>query len=86
MSKAVAAAVLARDGHRCQAHAYGFDLVTVCAGRVHLHHRRLRSQGGTDSVSNLVCICELHHTRAHSQIRAEAEVAGIIVRSSVLDT
>jgi hypothetical protein len=85
MSKEVAAAVLARDGHRCQAHAYGFDLITVCAGRVHLHHRRLRSQGGLDAVSNLVCVCELHHTRAHSQIRAEAEVAGIIVRSSVLD-
>jgi hypothetical protein len=86
MSKAVAAAVLARDGHQCQAHAYGFDLITNCSGRVHLHHRRLRSQGGLDAVSNLVCVCELHHTRAHSQIRAEAEVAGIIVRSSVLDT
>jgi hypothetical protein len=86
MSKATVTAVLARDGHRCQAHAYGFDLVTGCAGRVHLHHRRLRSQGGTDALSNLVCVCELHHTRAHSQIRAEAETAGIIVRSSVLDT
>ena len=81
MPEQIAAAVLARDGGSCQAHAHGFDTATECAGRLHLHHKRLRSQGGRDTTGNIVTICELHHTRAHSQIRAEAEAADIIRRS-----
>ena len=81
MPEQIAAAVLARDAESCQAHAHGFDTATECAGRLHLHHKRLRSQGGRDTTGNIVTICELHHTRAHSQIRAEAEAADIIRRS-----
>lgn len=34
-----------------------------CTGRaVHTHHRKLRSQGGTDDQSNLLAVClQCHH-------------------------
>ena len=78
----VAYQVRLRDQDRCQAHAHGFDLDTKCAGRIHLHHKRLRSQGGPDTVDNIVTMCQTHHTRAHDVIRAVAEACDIIRRSS----
>ena len=53
-----------------------------CTGRAeHLHHRKLRSQGGEHTVENLVHICERCHSYAHLH-RAEADTDGWIVRSS----
>lgn len=75
----VAEYVLRRDGG-CVAHRWGFDLDTPCAGRPHVHHRVLRSQGGKHTADNLCVLCSLHHLRAHDVIRAEANAAGIILR------
>lgn len=47
------------------------------------HHRKRRTQGGTDAPSNLLACCPgpsgCHHARAHGD-RAAAERAGWIVR------
>lgn len=38
----------------------------VCAGRAdHRHHRRLRSQGGTDDGANLLAVCFSCHEHIH---------------------
>lgn len=55
---------------------------TGCTGRAeHMHHRKLRSQGGEHTVENLVNICERCHTYTHMH-PAEANTNGWIVRSS----
>ena len=72
--------VLDRDG-RCMAHPIGFALDIPCAGRPHVHHVLLRSQGGGHEPDNLLTICERHHTCAHDERRSEAEDANIIVRT-----
>lgn len=76
----VVAQVYARDGD-CRAHAMGFALDSPCFGRPHVHHRKLRSQGGEHSVENCMLICDHHHHLAHRVRRAEAEAAGVILRS-----
>lgn len=54
----------------------------LCSGRAeHMHHRKLRSQGGEHTVVNLVHVCERCHTYAHS-CPAEANTNGWIVRST----
>lgn len=83
MDSDVRDAVLRRDGWRCQAHAWGFALDLPCSyGEPHVHHRRLRSQGGSDDPDMLLTLCQAHHRHAHDVDRAGAELAGIIVRSS----
>jgi hypothetical protein len=48
--------VLERDGYRCQVHG--------CSRTAsHAHHIELRSQGGTDEMSNLISLCVAHHLR-----------------------
>jgi len=79
MPEDVVAQVYARDGD-CRAWSMGFALDERCRGRPHVHHRRLRSQGGENTVENCVLICEHHHDLAHNVRRAEAEAAGVIVR------
>ena len=51
-------AIFARDGYKCQ-----------CCGRtikdgaiLHVHHVKYRSQGGTNSMSNLTTVCDKCHT------------------------
>ena len=51
-------AVFSRDSHKCQ-----------CCGRtikdgaiLHIHHIKYRSQGGTNSMSNLATVCDKCHT------------------------
>ena len=71
-----------RDRYECQAHRHGFQPDTPCHGRLVVHHRRLRSQGGTHDLENLVTLCDLHHRNAHDRDRADAEHAGIILRAN----
>lgn len=53
--------VLRRDGHRC----------VICgrfgtsANPLHVHHITPRSQGGENSMSNLVTLCAHHHQEVH---------------------
>jgi hypothetical protein len=44
------------------------------------HHRRLRSQGGSDALGNLITLTGIHHARWHSR-RIEAHLRGLIVPS-----
>lgn len=44
------------------------------------HHRKLRSQGGDDRLSNLLLLLPEHHARVHREPRASM-AAGLIVRS-----
>ncbi len=43
-----------------------------------VHHRKLRSQGGDNSWSNLIQLCEWHHVAAH-RYPAIAHSVGLIV-------
>ena len=36
-----------------------------CCGRVVPHHRKRRSQGGPNTLENLLMVCEWHHTQIH---------------------
>jgi 5-methylcytosine-specific restriction endonuclease McrA len=78
MDPAIAEAVLRRDGG-CVAHRWGYALDVRCQGRPHVHHRRLRAQGGADTLDNLITLCERHHDQAHNVDRAGANAAGIIL-------
>lgn len=56
-------AVLARDRY-CQARDVWPDI--QCWSDLHVHHKRRRSQGGTDDLSNLVALCAAHHDAVHA--------------------
>jgi 5-methylcytosine-specific restriction endonuclease McrA len=59
-----------RCGGRCEARIEG-----VCTGWLeHVHHRRLRSQGGSDDPSNLVGICRKCHDHAHRNPKLAGEL------------
>lgn len=63
--------VRARDMDRCANCGY--------SGNLHVHHRRLRSQGGPSTYSNQVTLC----TKCHSQMHASPRLAhglGMILR------
>ncbi len=61
ISADVRAQVAARSGGICEIRA-------ACDGRraVHVHHRRLRSQGGKHALENLLHVCAACHHYAHS--------------------
>lgn len=56
----------------------------VCPGRPHrgdqAHHRRLRSQGGTDDPTNLLWVCTLAHDYIHRH-PAESYDRGWLLRA-----
>lgn len=58
--------VCERDGNRCRRCGHG-----VLSPWRHLHHRRRRSQGGTDGLANLVLLC----ARCHREVHAGPRVA-----------
>lgn len=73
-SRKTRAAILTRDLHRC-----------VRCGRylaegAHLHHRKLRSQGGEGAVENGVSLDSLCHAWVHEKVGA-ATALGLIVPS-----
>jgi len=52
--------VLARDNYTCQHGGKN------CSHKLHVHHIKFRSQGGSDAPSNLITLCEKHHTDLHA--------------------
>jgi hypothetical protein len=70
-------AVVRRD-RVCQASAYGFGSRRPCAGRLVVHHRRLRSQGGKHDPELCVALCNWHHIEVHDNPR-RAQDCGLIV-------
>jgi 5-methylcytosine-specific restriction endonuclease McrA len=78
--KATVDAVLERDGYQC----------VVCSGGLHgtrgvgysVHHRKLRSQGGDNRLSNLISVCGHGTAGCHSNLHGaptNARKAGWIV-------
>lgn len=79
-SRRVRALVLARDGHACA--CYGRSVI----GQVYsLQHRKRRSQGGSNSPSNLITVlgdgARGCHARIDSRIDPHDEAKGYTVRS-----
>lgn len=68
-------AVRERDQGRCVA---GGCWVGETSG--HVHHRKLRSQGGDNSLPNLILLCAAHHNAIHAGVRLAYEL-GYLVRS-----
>ena len=47
---------------------HGLEIASTCQFKypVHVHHRKFRSRGGTNALSNLVHLCEPCHSFVHS--------------------
>lgn len=71
---AVRRAVRERDQFRCVA---GGCWIGEVGG--HVHHRKLRSQGGDNSLANLILLCEEHHRAVHLAVELAYEL-GYLVR------
>lgn len=76
------AAVIFRSRGLCEANWPGVCKPGPHRGD-HVHHRRLRSQGGGNELDNLMHVCHVVHGHAHDVDRAGAEERGIIVRAWV---
>ena len=63
----VKAYVLHRDGYQCQK-------CKTKKGKLHIHHVVFRSNGGTDTPSNLITLCEGCHDKLH---KGEFEIKGV---------
>lgn len=55
--------VLARDGG-CVARALVPDV--ACRGRIDPHHALMKSQGGKDTLDDLIAVCRAHHEHIHA--------------------
>lgn len=76
MPAAVAEAVLERADGACEVMARG-----VCTGGAHhLHHRKMRSQGGPHTVENLVAACSTCHRFLHDNPTFGYE-SGLLIHS-----
>lgn len=65
----------------CQASAWQFGSIRPCSGRLRVHHRRLRKQGGTHDLENLVLLCDGHHREVHNYPE-RAYRAGLLLRTT----
>lgn len=55
-----------REAAACTQYRYVSGcIVPGCIGRVRLHHIVPRRAGGTDAISNLLCICAHHESKLH---------------------
>lgn len=66
--------VRARSGYVCE--ACGQDEATM------IHHRKLRSQGGTNDPSNLLHVSAVCHDRLHKNLDGKSYDRGLLVRRS----
>ena len=71
--------VIRRD-RECQASTFGFGSRRPCQGRLVVHHRRLRSQGGRHDPELCVALCNWHHIEVHDNPR-RAQDCGLILRT-----
>ena len=67
-------------GHRCQAPQLDGD----CAGRLVVHHRKVRGMGGSrdpsiHDLANLAVLCDAHHVWVHAN-PAQSYELGLLVR------
>lgn len=75
----IRAEVIDRDGYQCQAR-----FAMCCTGQPdHVHHRYPRGRGGGDEDrSLLVTVCWRCHDEIHHVRPADAEAAGLLLRST----
>lgn len=68
--------VLERDEYTCQLPRFmdGHH----CRGELQVHHRRRRSQGGSNDSSNLLTLCQAAHQYVHDNPR-EAALFGLLI-------
>lgn len=72
--------VLARDLYRCQGETV---MPGRCDGGLQVHHRLMRSQGGPDTMENLVTLCYAHHEGGYGGVHSRCELAyevGLLIR------
>lgn len=67
----VRAQVLSRASSVCERCGLG-------SGEFSVHHRRLRSQGGRDTLENLVLLCGSGSTKCHALVHSERRNLGIL--------
>ena len=84
MTEAQRAAVLNRDNHTCQAHAFGWQTEARCAGGPQVHHIVGRGLGGTSDpnahdLDRCVTLCAVHHSEVESR-RTDAYGCGLAER------
>lgn len=78
--QAIRADVMVRDMGICRA-----AIIPGCRGRgSHVHHRKLRSQGGKDELDNLILLCEWCHEYIHKN-PAESYEVGWLVRGAGIE-
>ena len=63
VAKDVYAQVLARDGG-CVARPLVREV--QCRGRIDPHHALMKSQGGQDTLEDLIAVCRAHHDWIHA--------------------
>lgn len=73
--KAARPRVRRRSGGRCEAQASS----RCTAAATHVHHRKMRSQGGTNGLDNLLDVCASCHSTIHRQ-PARSYAAGWLVQ------
>jgi hypothetical protein len=56
----VKAYILSRDSYKCQCGKKGGS------DKLHVHHVKYRSNGGSDTPNNLITLCEKHHKALHA--------------------
>ena len=71
-------------GHRCLASAYGLGSTEPCAGRLVVHHKKVRGMGGTSDptihdLDNLAVLCDRHHREVHDH-PARGYDCGLLIR------
>lgn len=64
LPETVRIAVFSRALGQCEAQPHLPTL--ACSGRMHYHHVLRRSQGGQDTVGNLLYVCSTHHAHIHA--------------------
>lgn len=69
-----------RDQHRCQFPVEEGAIIWRKCGRstTHAHHRLRRSQGGPDTLENLILLCPEHHTWVHDHPEESGEMGLLI--------
>lgn len=73
---------LIRDSGQCQGSKYGLDHHCTTWLPVAVHHKRRRSQGGSNELDNLETLCVQAHTWTHEHPAWAYEV-GLLVKSQV---